>query len=177
MALIKCPECGKDVSSEAIQCLNCGFKINTKKIEATKLKYKKIGIITFLIIILIAILITYMLITRVILNKREKLVYNAVYDIQPKFKFPSSIKVTDIKICGSNYAILNISGKNSYGTTSTITYYLDNNKMYSLDDSRTKAKKVVNKCFKLEKKNSNNLVVLNKNSIDKINNKLSKRYK
>ena len=31
MALIKCPECGKDVSSEAIQCLNCGFKINTKK--------------------------------------------------------------------------------------------------------------------------------------------------
>ena len=177
MALIKCPECGKDVSSEAIQCLNCGFKINIKKIEATKLKYKKVGMITFLIIILTAILITYLLITRVILNKSEKLVYTAMYDIQPKFKFPSSIKISDVKVCGSKYAILNISGKSSYSTMNTTTYYLDDNKMYSLDDSRAKAKKVVNECFKLEKKKSNKLVILNKNSVGKINNKLSKRYK
>lgn len=27
MALIKCPECGKEISSEANACLNCGFPI------------------------------------------------------------------------------------------------------------------------------------------------------
>lgn len=27
MALIKCPECGKDVSDKAEVCLNCGFQI------------------------------------------------------------------------------------------------------------------------------------------------------
>lgn len=27
MALIKCPECGKEVSDKAVTCPNCGFKI------------------------------------------------------------------------------------------------------------------------------------------------------
>ena len=27
MALVKCPECGKDVSDQAEICINCGFKI------------------------------------------------------------------------------------------------------------------------------------------------------
>ena len=28
MALIKCPECGRDVSDRAISCPNCGYPIN-----------------------------------------------------------------------------------------------------------------------------------------------------
>lgn len=31
MALIKCPECGKDVSSTTYKCPNCGFVINEPK--------------------------------------------------------------------------------------------------------------------------------------------------
>lgn len=27
MALIKCPECGKDVSDTCVQCIHCGFKL------------------------------------------------------------------------------------------------------------------------------------------------------
>ena len=34
MALIKCPECGNDVSSETITCPHCGYTIN--KEEAKK---------------------------------------------------------------------------------------------------------------------------------------------
>lgn len=29
MALIKCPECGKDISDKAKSCPNCGYEINT----------------------------------------------------------------------------------------------------------------------------------------------------
>lgn len=31
MALIKCPECGKDISDKASSCPNCGFELNTAK--------------------------------------------------------------------------------------------------------------------------------------------------
>lgn len=37
MALLKCPECGKDVSSEATSCPHCGFPL--KKVE-TKIEVK-----------------------------------------------------------------------------------------------------------------------------------------
>jgi DNA-directed RNA polymerase subunit RPC12/RpoP len=29
MALVKCPDCGKDVSTEAEACPNCGYPMNT----------------------------------------------------------------------------------------------------------------------------------------------------
>lgn len=32
MALIKCPECGHDVSSEAKNCPNCGYPIAEKNL-------------------------------------------------------------------------------------------------------------------------------------------------
>ena len=31
MALIKCPECGKEISSEADACIHCGFPIKKKQ--------------------------------------------------------------------------------------------------------------------------------------------------
>lgn len=33
MALIKCPECGKEISDKAINCPNCGFPINQVEVE------------------------------------------------------------------------------------------------------------------------------------------------
>ena len=33
MALIKCPECGKDVSDKSISCPNCGYPIPKKEDE------------------------------------------------------------------------------------------------------------------------------------------------
>ncbi len=31
MALIKCPECGKEVSETVDLCINCGYQIKPKK--------------------------------------------------------------------------------------------------------------------------------------------------
>ena len=31
MALIKCPECGKQISNKATSCPDCGFPMNTTK--------------------------------------------------------------------------------------------------------------------------------------------------
>lgn len=37
MALIKCPECGKEISSEAEHCIHCGFPLKKKQVkEETK---------------------------------------------------------------------------------------------------------------------------------------------
>lgn len=33
MALINCPECGKEISDKASSCLNCWCPINNKKVE------------------------------------------------------------------------------------------------------------------------------------------------
>lgn len=61
MALINCPECGKEVSDKAKSCIHCGYPINVKKIktndeiiEHSKQK-KKIIMIVFIIIIILGI--------------------------------------------------------------------------------------------------------------------------
>jgi DNA-directed RNA polymerase subunit RPC12/RpoP len=42
MALVKCPECGKEISTQAMSCPSCGYIINktTVTIEATSKKWK-----------------------------------------------------------------------------------------------------------------------------------------
>lgn len=51
MALIKCPDCGAKVSSEADKCLKCGYPI--KKMKNKKRRKDTFGI-NFLIVIIIA---------------------------------------------------------------------------------------------------------------------------
>ena len=36
MALIKCPDCGKDISDQAINCLHCGRPIKNSILSAVK---------------------------------------------------------------------------------------------------------------------------------------------
>lgn len=33
MALIKCPECGKEISDKATMCIHCGFPLEIKKLQ------------------------------------------------------------------------------------------------------------------------------------------------
>ena len=42
MAIIKCPECEKDISNQAINCPNCGFPVQQKIKEEQELKAKKL---------------------------------------------------------------------------------------------------------------------------------------
>lgn len=56
MALIRCPECGKEVSDKASVCPNCGYKnikqirLDTKKIIIFTIILLVIGVATFTII-------------------------------------------------------------------------------------------------------------------------------
>ena len=52
MAIIKCPECGQDVSDKTKKCIHCGYKLPKEKKLSTKQK-KKLGIILFSIILII----------------------------------------------------------------------------------------------------------------------------
>lgn len=40
MAIIKCPECGKEISDKAKQCPSCGYPIEATTIEATSKIWK-----------------------------------------------------------------------------------------------------------------------------------------
>ena len=49
MSIIKCPECGKEISSETKICLNCGYKIKKKrkKIKSINKKILILGTVFF----------------------------------------------------------------------------------------------------------------------------------
>lgn len=55
MALIKCPECGKDVSSGAESCPNCGHPISKKRKK--KKKGSCLSVILFIILAFVALFI------------------------------------------------------------------------------------------------------------------------
>lgn len=41
MALIKCPECGKEVSDKATNCINCGYPLNEPVVNSTNYSNNK----------------------------------------------------------------------------------------------------------------------------------------
>ena len=43
MAMIKCPECGKDVSDKAASCIHCGSPIRVDKSVKIKMPYDRTG--------------------------------------------------------------------------------------------------------------------------------------
>ncbi len=45
MALIKCPECGKEISDQSIVCINCGYPINQPQqtVDTNQVKCPKCG--------------------------------------------------------------------------------------------------------------------------------------
>lgn len=50
MALINCPECGKEISSTSKICINCGYKLDKKTFISNKILYIIILILTIIII-------------------------------------------------------------------------------------------------------------------------------
>lgn len=80
MAMIKCPECGQEISSEVKCCPNCGFPIKKNR----KLPVKTIGIVSFiLILILIPIVCVVISYNRLDENEQSDVdrVYKAISDI------------------------------------------------------------------------------------------------
>ncbi len=50
MAITTCPECSKEISTEAISCIHCGkpLKENIQTIEQTSKRWKKVKLIAWL---------------------------------------------------------------------------------------------------------------------------------
>lgn len=158
---------------------NKKYKIEKESFEMKNEKNKKskeIIIITILAIFIIAEIICFFTI-KLTSSKEEKIVYDIVYRKQGEFKNPSTVKITDATIYDGKYIILQMGGNNSFGAFVKDTYYIKDNTLYTKDDNYTIAKEIIEKCFECEKNNSENIQKLNENSINKINNKLEKRYK
>lgn len=56
MALIKCPECGKEISDKAKKCIHCGCPIATEQSRARK---RTIAIILIIAISIAAVIVGY----------------------------------------------------------------------------------------------------------------------
>ena len=72
MALVKCPECGKEVSSQLRKCNNCGYKL--KRIDKKK---RNVFIVIFCVIIMLTI-VGFILLhnTRVVVLQLPFLLFN-----------------------------------------------------------------------------------------------------
>ncbi len=62
MALIKCPECGKEISDKAVSCPNCGYEGFKKKKKITKKSAVIIGVIVAVIVFVIVMLLLFQLV-------------------------------------------------------------------------------------------------------------------
>lgn len=70
MALVKCPECGKEISDSSKKCIHCGYKFPRKKMEAQR--KKKLIILSSIIALMLIAAIVIVLVFTVIIPKRNQ---------------------------------------------------------------------------------------------------------
>ena len=119
MAMISCPECGKQVSDKAETCPNCGYPLykmgydDLKPFDvdelprrtehrphvAPRVKKKKRGhkgLIIALIVVVVALVGGFFVYTNFIPNKYEEAVINCAKQHKKSLKNPDSLKVSNI---------------------------------------------------------------------------------
>lgn len=130
MSLIKCVECGKEMSDAAKKCPSCGYK------EKKKISKKPLIIISSILLVAFVGL-AFVFINSNNLTDIEKNAVKCVKDYKEKLKNPNSIKVNDIRwldasmINSGDMAIyLDVSGENGFGGTSRsiVVYAIQNGK-------------------------------------------------
>ena len=141
-------------------------KSNNKDKKNKIIEFLKNNYYFFIVIIVLIITSIYVYSTNNKLSESEQKLYNIIENNKNAFKNPQSLKVVSAKICSDDYSIIQITANNSYGAETTDIYYLNKN---TLTDSEIVAKVVSEKCFEQELNNYDNVIVLSKNSIDKIN--------
>ena len=140
MALIVCPECGKEISDNSKKCIHCGYKI-----KRAKPINKKLIIIAVAIIILTVIAIVFISNN---LSSDERYVYELVKDYKNKLKDPTSLAVSGpsliLSYANSEDSIKKVYfdayANNSYGArTHSLVAYQDSE---YLGDASTAVKKI-----------------------------------
>ena len=139
MAIINCPECGKEISDRAETCIYCGYPLKEpmkeeapKKEVSGKELFKqvlgnlggKIGKKGLLILFAAAIVIAAVAVSGKTLNEKEKYVYKVVAEYKDMLKDPDSLVLRGdiLYVKDSSYdtfVAFNASGNNSYGTPVT----------------------------------------------------------
>lgn len=138
MALINCPECGKQISDNAKACPECGFQIqkdlmtkklasqtekiineNKEKINNNKKSVTIIGVIACIVLMLLVSIV----ISGNALNENEKYGYECALELKNMMKNPDSFEIFDeifilkhkYKDEISTYLVLEYGGTNGYG--------------------------------------------------------------
>lgn len=101
MAIINCPECGKEISDQAVACPNCGYAeqsvIKQRNDSEQRVKnIKRIGIISAIGISLVIILIALLPAIRVaMLSEKEKCLYQAITELRKVLLNEDSLQVKE----------------------------------------------------------------------------------
>jgi len=139
MALIHCPECGKEISSTSKTCLNCGYKLNDHSLITKRMIY----FITLILTMIILIVVTGIGLYKIGIFKtaddylkegnyesaykkargekkdliyKENLLAYMCKNIVSDLKDPSSFKLRDVYYAEDDKKIVfEIGAKNSYG--------------------------------------------------------------
>jgi len=81
MSLIKCPECGKEISDKASHCINCGYSLAWEEQKSRHDKRKVIVIIITAIIVAVLCVSGVMIYKHYQLNQHEQFAYD-LYNAQ-----------------------------------------------------------------------------------------------
>lgn len=137
MAMIQCPECGKEILADAQECPFCGCPIELEKNEnptvtqiAEKAKKNKKPLILIAMVVVIAIIVGVVVsFVGSILNEDEQLAYQNALKMQSMMRDPDSFKLYDEMLLlkhfdenGENdytYTIFKYGGANGYGAITT----------------------------------------------------------
>lgn len=136
MALIKCPECGKEISDTIKKCPNCGYR------KKAKINKKMFIIGGALVLIALISIIIFMFLTKwKPLTKLEQHAVDCINDYKKMLKNPESLQVHEIRWYeDEENAILifvDTSGQNGFGgnTRDIICYNVEKDKISFLGSS------------------------------------------
>jgi len=129
MALVKCPECGKEISDTAPSCPHCGYVITATSVsnDSTVSIVKQIPKQVIGITVITFIIIVIFLISNNVLWGNDRIAYNiAVKCAERSFKDPTSLQLLGGTL-GTDKDCMwcKTMAKNSYGSIVTDYYYFD----------------------------------------------------
>lgn len=118
MALINCPECGKEKSDQVNTCVHCGYKV--KKLSNKKILYPVIPIA-----ILLLLVVGFLFYRGFNISPNEKIALQACKDLQSNLKDRNSLELYEIYVNNeksnkttikyTDRVYIKYGAKNSYG--------------------------------------------------------------
>ena len=125
MALVQCPECGKEISYQAISCPNCGYTMrkeenvaNAVAVPVKRAPNKRLIVVACVVVLLAVVLVAF----RSSLNQYEKLALEDCRILKNMLKDPSSMDIYNIYVHpskeGDDYdtlVFIDYAAANSYG--------------------------------------------------------------